>query len=53
MLQPKAVERLIARGVRHLLLVDDVMTTGATLSEAVKPLLAHFYVSVATIAFVE
>lgn len=52
-LQPKAVERLIARGVRHLLLVDDVMTTGATLSEAVKPLLAHFYVSVATIAFVE
>ncbi|MBQ6436859.1 MAG: ComF family protein [Bacteroidales bacterium] len=52
-LQPKTVERLIARGVRHLLLVDDVMTTGATLSEAVKPLLAHFYVSVATIAFVE
>ena len=52
-LQPKVVERLIARGIRHLLLVDDVLTTGATLSEAVKPLLAHFYVSVATIAFVE
>lgn len=52
-LQPKTVERLIARGVRHLLLVDDVMTTGSTLSESVKPLLAHFYVSVATIAFVE
>ena len=52
-LRPKAVARLQAQGIRHLLLVDDVLTTGATLSEAVKPLLPHFYVSVATIAFVE
>ena len=52
-LRPKAVARLQAQGIRHLLLVDDVLTTGATLSEAVKPLLPHFRVSVATIAFVE
>ena len=52
-LRPKAVARLKAQGIRHILLVDDVLTTGATLSEAVKPLLPHFYVSVATIAFVE
>ena len=52
-LRPKAAAHLQAQGIRHLLLVDDVLTTGATLSEAVKPLLPHFYVSVATIAFVE
>ena len=52
-LRPKAMARLQAQGIRHLLIVDDVLTTGATLSEAVKPLLPHFYVSVATIAFVE
>ncbi len=52
-LRPKAAARLQAQGIRHLLIVDDVMTTGATLSEAIKPLLPHFRVSVATIAFVE
>ena len=52
-LRPKVVARLQAQGIRHLLIVDDVMTTGATLSEAIKPLLPHFRVSVATIAFVE
>ena len=52
-LRPKVVARLQAQGIRHLLLVDDVLTTGATLSEAIKPLLPHFRVSVATIAFVE
>ena len=52
-LRPKAIARLQAQGIRHLLIVDDVMTTGATLSEAIKPLLPHFRVSVATIAFVE
>ena len=52
-LRPGAVARLQKAGIRHLLIVDDVMTTGATLSEAIKPLLPHFRVSVATIAFVE
>ncbi|MBR4212485.1 MAG: ComF family protein [Bacteroidales bacterium] len=52
-LRPKAAARLQAQGIRHLLIVDDVMTTGATLSEAIRPLLPHFRVSVATIAFVE
>ena len=52
-LRPQAVARLQAQGIRHLLIVDDVLTTGATLSEAIKPLLPHFRVSVATIAFVE
>ena len=49
-LRPKAAARLQAQGIRHLLIVDDVMTTGATLSEAIRPLLPHFRVSVATIA---
>ena len=52
-LRPSAAARLQAAGIRHLLIVDDVITTGATLSEAIKPLLPHFRVSVATIAFVE
>ena len=52
-LRPSVVARLQTAGIRHLLIVDDVMTTGATLSEAIKPLLQHFRVSVATIAFVE
>ena len=52
-LRPKTAARLQAQGIRHLLIVDDVLTTGATLSEAIKPLLPHFRVSVATIAFVE
>ena len=49
----KAVRKLQAAGIRHILVVDDILTTGATLSEAVKPLLPHFYVSVATVGFVE
>lgn len=53
LLRESVARKLRARGIRHLLVVDDVLTTGATLSEAVKPLLAHFRVSVATIAFVE
>lgn len=52
-LRPSVDARLQASGIRHLLIVDDVITTGATLSEAIKPLLPHFRVSVATIAFVE
>lgn len=50
---PEAVARLKASGVRHLLLVDDVLTTGATLSESVRLLQDHFTVSVATLGFVE
>ena len=49
----REMERLRAAGVRHILLIDDVLTTGATLSECVKLLQEHFTVSVATLGFVE
>ena len=50
---PRELKRLKAAGIRHILLVDDVMTTGATLSECVRLLQDHFTVSVATLGFVE
>ena len=52
-LNPRALSRLKAAGVRHVLLVDDVLTTGATLSECIRLLSPHFRVSVATLGFVE
>ena len=52
-IRPRRVRRLQAQGISHLLVVDDVMTSGATLSEAIRPLLRSFRISVATIAFVE
>ncbi len=52
-LDSRALARLKAAGVRHVLLVDDVMTTGATLSECIRLLSPHFRVSVATLGFVE
>ena len=48
----REVERLRAAGVKHLLLVDDVLTTGSTLSECVRLLEPYFTVSVATLGFV-
>ncbi len=52
-LNPRALARLKAAGVHHVLLVDDVLTTGATLSECIRLLSPHFRVSVATLGFVE
>ena len=49
----RELECLKAAGITHILLVDDVLTTGATLSECVRLLQDHFTVSVATLGFVE
>lgn len=49
----RELERLRAAGVTHILVVDDVLTTGATLSECVRALQDHFTVSAATLGFVE
>ncbi|MBO4557962.1 MAG: ComF family protein, partial [Bacteroidales bacterium] len=52
-IRPREVERLRKAGVTHVLLVDDVLTTGATLSECVRLLEPYFTVSCATLGFVE
>lgn len=50
---PRIARKLAGEGVTHILVVDDVMTSGATLSAAVTPLMELFSVSVATLGFVE
>ena len=49
----KEAERLHAAGIRHILIVDDVLTTGSTLAECIQLLEPHFTVSAATLGFVE
>lgn len=52
-LDDKRCEELKAQGVTHVLLVDDVLTTGSTLASSAAPLqAAGFRVSTATLAFV-
>lgn len=46
-------KKMTGNGVGHILLVDDVMTSGSTLSECARELIPFFKVSVATLAFVE
>lgn len=40
------------QGVRHVLLIDDVITSGSTLSACATPLLDYFEVSIAAVAYV-
>lgn len=52
-LNRRRAEELAARGISGILLIDDVLTSGATLSSAAGVLKPRFEVSVATMAFVE
>lgn len=50
---PQRASKLQADGVRHLLLIDDTLTTGSTLAASAAPLAASsFRLSCATLAFV-
>lgn len=52
-LNESAARRLEAEGICHILLVDDTLTSGATIAEAAGMLSPRFLVSVAAMAFVE
>lgn len=49
----KTALKLQETGIKHILIVDDVLTTGSTLEACITPLLPYFKVSVATLGFVE
>lgn len=51
--EKKVALRLLSKGINHILLVDDVLTSGSTLAACAIPLMQYFRVSVATIGFVE
>lgn len=46
-------EKMTDDAVGHILIVDDVLTSGSTLCECAKVLLPYFKVSIASLAFVE
>lgn len=48
----REAEKLKEGGFSHILLVDDTITTGSTISECVKALPSCFKISVASLAFV-
>lgn len=48
----RAVRRLSDAGVEHLLITDDVLTSGSTLEASTSVLLPYFRVSIATLGFV-
>ena len=51
-LNPQRAVELQTAGIHHLLLIDDVLTTGSTLAASAAPLLAEgFHISCATLAF--
>lgn len=52
-LNEKCARSLNERGICHILLVDDVLTSGSTIAEATASLMPEFIISVATLAFVE
>lgn len=52
-MEEKIALRLLSKGINHILLVDDVLTSGSTLAACATPLMKYFRVSVATIGFVE
>jgi len=47
----KEIKKMTNKGVRHILIVDDTMTTGATLAECCKAVSDHFEVSTAALAY--
>lgn len=52
-IRPRVARRLEREGIKNILLVDDVLTSGATLASAAGCLMPRFNVDAATLGFVE